>query len=95
MILTDERAQTRGYVLDGIPTTKAEFDNLQRRSIVPFRIIELDITLEEALVRTARLRSEKETLRLQLEMARLAPKLEDEEEEEEEPEVWLSGANSD
>ena len=84
MILTDERAQTRGYVLDGIPSTKEEFDNLQRRSIIPFRIIELDIALEEALVRTARLRSEKETLRLQLEMARLAPKSEDDEEEEEE-----------
>ena len=92
LILMDERAQTRGYVLDGLPMTKAEFDILQRRSIVPFRLIELEITLEEALVRTSRTRKEKELLRFQLEMARLAPKSEDDEEEEEE-EVCYKGLN--
>merc|ERR1712123_73435 len=86
LILMDERAATRGYVLDGLPVTKTEFDILQRRSIVPFRVVELDITLDEALVRTGRIRLEKEKLRFQLEMARLQPKSEDDEEEEEDEE---------
>ena len=82
LILMDERCQTRGFVLDGMPSSQEEFDILQRRSIVPFRIIELEVSLEEVKFRNEAIIEEKRKLKTQLEMARLLPKPEGEEEED-------------
>jgi adenylate/nucleoside-diphosphate kinase len=82
LILMDERCQTRGFVLDGMPSSQEEFDILQRRSIVPFRIIELEVSHKEVKFRNEAIIEEKRKLKTQLEMARLLPKPEGEEEEE-------------
>ena len=82
LIFMDERCQTRGFVLDGMPSSQEEFDILQRRSIVPFRIIELKVSHEEVKFRNDAIIEEKRKLKRQLEMARLLPKPEGEEEEE-------------
>merc|ERR1712139_757521 len=86
LVLLDERCQTRGYVLDGIPSSVEEFDILQRRSIIPFRLIELKTTFEETLGRNEQIIREKAAMKEQLEHARLLPKPSELDEPEEEPE---------
>ena len=46
-ILLEPQSQIRGVVLDGFPQSKAQFDALQRRSILPLRVIELNIKDQE------------------------------------------------
>ena len=46
-ILLEPRSQIRGVVLDGFPQNKEQFDALQRRSILPLRVIELNIKDQE------------------------------------------------
>ena len=87
LVLTDVRCQTRGYVLDGIPCSIEEFQILQRRSIVPFRIIELKTSKEEIICRNEKNQREKAELKKQLEQVRwVANNLEEENEEEAEEE---------
>ena len=83
LVLLDERCQTRGYVLDGIPSSIEEFDILQRRSIIPFRLIELKSSFEESTARNNKIIAEKVALKEKLEYARLLPKPIDDEAEEE------------
>ena len=58
-ILLDERCSTKGYIFDGFPTNIEQFQAMQRRSILPFRIIELDITDDECRLRNEREIAEK------------------------------------
>ena len=85
-ILLDERCSTRGYIFDGFPTNVEQFQAMQRRSILPFRIIELDITDSECHGRNEQQIQEKLNFLRQLEMAKIYPKGTEDEEEEDEPE---------
>merc|ERR1719402_1196260 len=82
-ILLDERSSTRGYIFDGFPSNIEQFTAMQRRSILPFRIIELDIEDSECHARNAHEIKEKFDFYREIEMARIYPKnMSDEEEDE-------------
>ncbi|ESO88926.1 hypothetical protein LOTGIDRAFT_105959, partial [Lottia gigantea] len=51
MCLLDMKCQTRGYVLDGYPLTKHQVELLTERSIIPVRVVELDIDNKTVMVR--------------------------------------------
>ena len=88
-ILLDERACTRGYVFDGFPSNMEQFDAMQRRSILPFKIVELDIEDGECHLRNEAEMKRKFDFYREIEMAKIYPNqnaVEEEEEEEEEEE---------
>lgn len=55
--LLDSKPQTRGYVLDGFPTTKQQLRFMTDRGLIPVKIIELTCDVKDMLQRAARDRS--------------------------------------
>ncbi|XP_062872509.1 adenylate kinase 9 [Trichomycterus rosablanca] len=51
VVLMNLICSTRGYVLDGFPMTKKQADLMEARSIIPVRVIELQLDTEEVLRR--------------------------------------------
>ncbi|CAG2189319.1 AK9 [Mytilus edulis] len=52
--LLEMRSQTRGYILDGFPTTMKQVELMTERCIIPVRVIELEINSKEVMVRGLR-----------------------------------------
>ncbi|CAG5120479.1 unnamed protein product, partial [Candidula unifasciata] len=52
--LLDVRCQTRGYVLDGYPMTLKQIQLMTEYSIIPVRVIELELSSKEVLTRGAK-----------------------------------------
>ncbi|XP_077977825.1 adenylate kinase 9-like isoform X2 [Glandiceps talaboti] len=49
--LLDMRCQCRGYILDGFPLTKKQVDLMTERSIIPVRVLELEVDSKELMLR--------------------------------------------
>ncbi|XP_059153856.1 adenylate kinase 9-like isoform X2 [Physella acuta] len=49
--LLDMTCQTRGYVLDGYPMVGSQIQLMRERSIIPVRVIELELESKEVMVR--------------------------------------------
>lgn len=52
--LLDMKCQTRGYVLDGFPQTKKQVELMTERSIIPVRVVEIELDSKEVMVRGMR-----------------------------------------